>query len=624
MKTEYLALIAAAALMTVACSKIEKEDYSASDGVVTFAASVEPQADDTKTHLNSGLDGLVWTAGDTVKIYGQSGNADFTASTSGASTILQGDSVGDAPYAAFYPSSFASNYDSSTKTFTVDFAGTQTYAENDIADGSYPMISWLESGSNFGFKNVGSLMCIKLKAAYDNIYVQEIKLSHASSRLSGAATVAWSEGTPSVTFTGDATEANKSIVLDCSAAAEKKGVLINSTNAVSFYIVVPVGEYQNLNITVTGSIQDKTYTASQTLTNLNKLSFARSSKYNCNMTAANLVFDLSMSNGASETANCYLIKEPGKYKFPVTVKGNGVAPNDETTTIETSAIQSYKNIWADGTTFISGDISIADGYATFATEGKSASDLPKGNVLFGIYNAADTPAGSVIWSWHLWANKDVEDVTSTGSSSYTFTNMHLGAYTAEYQSSIGNGFFYQWGRKDPFMQVYGNINTAPWSYQTTTASTVANSVANPVIAYRNGNSWCSETNVNLWSKNGTTSNYASADVEKTMYDPCPPGYHVPSYKALKYIAGSGSTITKTGYTYWVLNGIPWPGAGYRFYGGCTSLDDQGSSDASVHGWSAFADSETTAGDFCGSFAGNTDPFNSFGWYLGFPLRPEKN
>ena len=61
-------------------------------------------------------------------------------------------------------------------------------------------------------------------------------------------------------------------------------------------------------------------------------------------------------------------------------------------------------------------------------------------------------------------------------------------------------------------------------------------------------------------------------------------------------------------------------SGYRFYNGNTSLDNQGNNDNSFHGWSAFADSETTAKDFYGNNAGKTNPFNSFGWYLGFPSR----
>lgn len=634
MKTRILTLIAVAATMLSACAKMDTDNSkSVNTGRFSFDATAESQLADTKTTLNGGMTGLVWTQNDAVKVYGSAGDKVYTAESAGASTKLNGDSVGDAPYAAFYPAGFVTSYASGT--FTVTFPATQTYAANNIADNTYPMIAYIGTGTSLNFKNVGGLVCINVKAAYDDIYVQSIKLT-AESAISGAATVTWNEGAaPTVSMTG-ADEASKSITLDCSAAAEGKGVLINSTSATPFYFVVPANSYTNLKVTVNGKISGNlySYTASQTLTNTNTLAIVRSAKTSFNMTAANLVFDLSKANGGSETANCYLIEKPGKYKFPVNVKGNGVAPNGEATVIDAADIKSAKQIWKDGAVFIDGTLSktdIADGYLTFSTSKELTAG---GNILFGVYDDESASAGHVIWSWHIWCNANVKNVTSTGASTYTFMDTNLGAFQNTYSAS-GNGFFYQWGRKDPFQQTTGDINASgnSWSYSTATGATIAEAVKNPTVAYKDNNegttkgSWCTDGQLNLWSTNGTAAEPTALDVIKTMYDPCTPGYHVPSWKALKYIAGSGATIEKgdpVQYQNWTLNGINWQGAGFRFYSGSPSLSAQGYDGSSFHGWSAFAESVANARDFHGNRAGNAEPFYSFGWHLGVIIRPEKN
>lgn len=641
-----LLVIAVAVAMSAACSKVETErPYTA--GQFSFSAAVESQVGETKTTLNDGMTGLLWNEGDQVEIYGGDGttHATYTAASAGASTRLNGEEVGDAPYAAFYPASMVSEWDKTEKTFTVSFPAVQTYVANNIATDTYPMMGYLESGTFFSFRNVGGLVCIKVKAAYDNIKVQYVKVT-AATAISGAATVAWNNGAPAITMTGT-DEASKSITLDCSAVVEDpenpdvKGVsLATGDSYTPFYIVIPSGEYTGLQVTVTGSIKGNiySYTASQTLTNTHELSIVRSALSTFKMTAADIVFDLSMANKVSgdspETANCYLIEQPGKYKFPVTTMGNGVVVSGtgiSSTSIAPEDIKSSGVYYTDGSNPIS-TISVdkATGYATFATP----TTLVAGNALFGLFSeAAGTPEsnvkGNCIWSWNIWANPMVKDVISSGTSQYTFMDTNIGAFQSSYSES-GNGFFYQWGRKDPFLQ--NGEFVGAWSYIQGSVVTIEDAAKNPTTAYRSTSdvgqgTWCNNVNacVNLWSTNGSTENPASLEVIKTMYDPCPPGYHVPSYKALKYIGDNNATVSKgtpVQYKDWVANGINLQGAGYRFYGGAY-IGAQGNGETSFHFWSAFAASNDHAYDLKGQSMKKADPFYLYGWTMGYVIRPEK-
>lgn len=87
-----------------------------------------------------------------------------------------------------------------------------------------------------------------------------------------------------------------------------------------------------------------------------------------------------------------------------------------------------------------------------------------------------------------------------------------------------------------------------------------------------------------------------------VFDPCPAGYHVPSYKAIKAIVGS-SSITDDCYWFGV-NGektICWPACGFR-RSADGKLGNRGSQSAYVgyHGWSAYTVAvEQCAGDVYG-------------------------
>ena len=102
-----------------------------------------------------------------------------------------------------------------------------------------------------------------------------------------------------------------------------------------------------------------------------------------------------------------------------------------------------------------------------------------GSGAIAAYNESD----EILWSWHIWVtdynpdatgNQDVQTPVNKRKlkfeyGSYTgnlpMMDRNLGAAAGyitlppdELEKSKTNGFYYQWGRKDPFRGSYSNIN----------------------------------------------------------------------------------------------------------------------------------------------------------------------
>lgn len=281
---------------------------------------------------------------------------------------------------------------------------------------------------------------------------------------------------------------------------------------------------------------------------------------------------------AEETANCYLIKTPGVYCFDATVKGNGVVTLGATAsgvagTADASELASVAQYYSDGpnspnnaayvvnsdgATFIdrfdltNGGYFLSDGKVYF----KTAATLAPGTSLVSVKDNS----GTTLWSWHIWCNPNVADVSFGG---YTFMNLCLGSHLTKpnsYNLYGFMGYYYQWGRKDPIQQAKGvaSVLDAPFvSHAGATDGTLLNSIKNPHIfygGYTPGNQavgiydWAGPGEGNLssytpyfdwWCKDFPSTSVPTANhqavsvaMSKTMFDPCPPGYHVPTVTAL--------------------------------------------------------------------------------------------
>lgn len=232
---------------------------------------------------------------------------------------------------------------------------------------------------------------------------------------------------------------------------------------------------------------------------------------------------------AEGAANCYVITTPNQaYSFDVKHKPNG----------EEIDTQSVRLLWQSKTSIIH-NVDYKDGRVLFyvADSSEDNTKVEEANAVIAAYNGDDT----ILWSWHLWVtNENPCDDTATYSNNRVFMTRNLGSFGSSNGSADTElihdsyGLYYQWGRKDPFPRPkYHDCSEADLEtrydsngyYLTEFAysvkdgyGTMAFAVGNPMVYIINdGGDWLSEPNGALWS-----------DDVKSVYDPCPYGWRVPT------------------------------------------------------------------------------------------------
>ena len=234
-----------------------------------------------------------------------------------------------------------------------------------------------------------------------------------------------------------------------------------------------------------------------------------------------------------ESANCYMITEPGLYKFKVhkgntedLVSGGTHAEILWETAGNTDPIESRSVI--KGVSFDD-----ESNYVCFQTP----NPLKPGNALVAVLDANET----VLWSWHIWIPETpVTDVAETNfAASGKVMSRNLGALvdaTIDSPTPVESfGLLYQWGRKDPFPGLCGDAPAAVAGTAVTAKEgpvSVAESIQNPtVISFAASKDWQNDSDPSsLW-----------LEASKTVYDPCPPGYMLPT-RNKSCIFWSGSSI----------------------------------------------------------------------------------
>ena len=301
--------------------------------------------------------------------------------------------------------------------------------------------------------------------------------------------------------------------------------------------------------------------------------------------------DLSMLDCAGNlrasrwTANCYMVHSAGDYKLPL-VYGNAIkngATNAAAYTGVSGQLENFtnhagkditdpwiknnkgaddKNItvttaqlyWQETDGLITA-VGIDGDYLTL-TVGTDA-DTQEGNAIV----AAKDGLGTIVWSWHIWVTKQTfANLTSvnTGSHTYQLTPVNLG-WVGDAVSQ-GYNTFYQWGRKDPF----SGRGTATLE---TSSATIADNIKNPHYFYNDSEKPNTSTAYNLWDakQTGNGDNIATATV-KTVYDPCPAGFCVPTSNLYYYLKGQASTwdTTNKGRTLTSVSpNVFFPASGFR-------------------------------------------------------------
>ena len=217
-----------------------------------------------------------------------------------------------------------------------------------------------------------------------------------------------------------------------------------------------------------------------------------------------------------ESANCYMVGRSESYSFRADIKGNGVETLGHSAVIDLKSAKGVKVIWEDRDIINDSSLKLDGKNIRFTTGNKFTS----GNAVIGLFSDKDCSNGNCIWSWHIW----LTDAGECAIEGYVFLDRNLGAYSAKFGTYGENGCYWQWGRKEPFP---ANFSVGITSVPGKKSYSYAN--ANPnVFITRNGR-WMDVDALDVWRKDG----------QKTMYDPCPPGYCVPIYDDILVIKTSG-------------------------------------------------------------------------------------
>jgi hypothetical protein len=212
--------------------------------------------------------------------------------------------------------------------------------------------------------------------------------------------------------------------------------------------------------------------------------------------------------------------------------------------------------------------------------------IRQGNVVLAVRDAS----GTVLWSWHIWitpldtmttlglTNRTVDALIPRQETQY-FMKYNLGWVTpsttvwmphdecrvrvtqegipnplsrtfrlvqqGHTRSNTGKGPYWQWGRKDPMPPHNWEHNQPPFAFWNTAEGfgwkpdsnetpgevTLMAGIKNPDTFYQH---WKLATDLNLWDTDNTEWGdgvYDNYDVTKSVYDPCPPGFKMPTANA---------------------------------------------------------------------------------------------
>lgn len=268
---------------------------------------------------------------------------------------------------------------------------------------------------------------------------------------------------------------------------------------------------------------------------------------------AQLYYDLSVY----ETSNCYVISSGNyTYCFDGNVKGNGdghlLGLTDEQIHFNPGWVDI---IWEDLPTFDhDGDPSTPEieplemqyntlyenkifvevpGYVTYDAEGNEVltdKELAvEGNALIGAYDKDPKEGGKLLWTWHLWLTDKPEGLGCTDG--YVIMDRNIGAtdpIPIGGADDPARGLHYQWGRPVPLR--YEGLITSPdrLTFEDFFTDNNPNILYGSHAGVSDDHGWLSDESVihphhnHMW---GDTS-VAFETPQKTLLDPCPPGYFV--------------------------------------------------------------------------------------------------
>ena len=337
-------------------------------------------------------------------------------------------------------------------------------------------------------------------------------------------------------------------------------------------------------------------------------------------------------------------------------------------------VNDAKVVWADepglvkfGATKIVHDAG-ANAFVQFEVP---AATIKNGNAVIAVMKN-----GIVVWSWHLWFTHD--DALNTTAcwnyqnKRYDFSEESLGmkytawsgtSYTSPRSIKVkvrqtkgqispatrteavltitqnpgnvrqGSTTLYQFGRKDAMPSIDA-VSGGSFNKNGGDNMSIQNGIQHPETFYTYGPSWYNNpptgySYYNLWSMDNTTTGFNDNAVVKTIYDPCPAGFHMPPSNAFTGFTTDGRNngpmnVSGGWYNGWNFNNkisspdatVYFPASGLRsgYSGSSNSVGSNG------YYWSAVPGSTNSA---CAqTFSqSNVESQNYYDRWYGFPVRP---
>ena len=540
-KLNLICVFALAALLFAGC-EMSKEPVSSVKGEATVVATRDGAFTRSVLDAKDGSYEVLWSAPDKIYVgYAGVKPAVFTSTNTSkaASATFKGTLPdGEGMLCGIYPAKDNNSIDSDG-TFSVLFHEEQNAVGGSYDPNAFPSVAMSEN-NNLSFLNVCGLL--ELSVGYSDVTkitlingIEEplppIEEEHPATRFaavsimpSGTLSVVLEDGEP---FIDDFTGSSSEIVLK----APSGGYF--SKDEV-YYMVVPPCDFPDGAMFVL----DRASGTPVTINFYNVPSVERSKVYPVGTLFDEEIPDDNVpeepidepgddATDLSEdgTANCYVVYSAGEYKFK-TVKGNSSASVGSV--VEAEILwETHNDAEEVEENSVILDCSVDEGgeYIRFKTPEK----IQPGNALIAALDAT----GNILWSWHIWIPATEITTDTYGLSTKHLMDRYLGALGTELSTGIGLG--YQWGRKDPFPGPKSKSSGTPMGYSgtirvdhgedpdpenddnTLPIGTVSLSIANPTTIYNaNNNDWNTTTDDGLWSSS------------KTIYDPCPAGYKVPS------------------------------------------------------------------------------------------------
>lgn len=289
----------------------------------------------------------------------------------------------------------------------------------------------------------------------------------------------------------------------------------------------------------------------------------------------NSIYDLSKDG----SANSYIINGGDAGNANKVFKFKAYQGNSTTSVGKITSVEVLWETYNDSNTVTANSVVAAVDYDKQAANDyyeicfKTPETLHAGNAVIAAKNAG----GVILWSWHIWVpSSAVGVVDASNICSATLMDRNLGALevvsTSTGTSVYSLGLFYQWGRKDPFPGSkrvesgagHALVSGVAPSVLKGSTMTINETVKNPTQYAASG---ISDMNLTKWAKN------------KTLYDPCPPGYKLPyinrsdgkpissssNIPTALTTAGLGWEASTTGYWFKISDGakeLVFPLAGY--------------------------------------------------------------